>query len=79
MVKKAKKSVAQDSTFWQTRAPLAGGVTKDDLRAIICKHTSEMLDNPDEYGIYPTTRFYNNLIETIVVKLGGGNERIVLG
>ena len=38
---------------------------ENDLRTIICKHTSEMLDNPDKYDIYPTTKFYNNLIEAI--------------
>ena len=31
------------------------------LRKIIVKNTSEMLDHPDKYGIYPTTTFYNNL------------------
>ena len=49
---------------------------KETLRDIIVKHTSEMLDNPDEYGIYPTTKFYNNLIETLakekVVKVEEG-------
>ena len=36
------------------------------LRVIIVDHTSEMLDNPDEYGIYPTTQFYNNLEQSIL-------------
>lgn len=31
------------------------------VRDIIVKNTSEMLDNPDPVGIYPTTKFYNNL------------------
>ena len=35
------------------------------IRDIIVKNTSEMLDNPDEYGIYPTTRFYNKLEKEI--------------
>lgn len=34
---------------------------QDWLRKTIVKHTSEMLDNPDENEIYPTTKFYNNL------------------
>lgn len=37
----------------------------DELREIIVKHTSEMLDSPDEHGIYPTTKFYNNLEKAI--------------
>ena len=41
-------------------------LTEEELRTIICKHTSEMLDNPDKYGIYPTTKFYNNLIQAIL-------------
>lgn len=32
-----------------------------DLRGIIVNATSEMLDNPDEYGIYPTGKFYDRL------------------
>jgi len=39
---------------------------KERLRTIICKHTSEMLDNPGECEIYPTTKFYNDLIEAIL-------------
>ena len=37
----------------------------DELRTIIVKHTSEMLDNPGECGIYPTGKFYNNLIKAL--------------
>lgn len=33
----------------------------NDLRKIIVNATSEMLDNPDEHGIYPTTKFYERL------------------
>ena len=44
------------------------------LRDIIVKHTSEMLDNPDRYGIYRTTKFYNNLITAISEYLGKPNE-----
>lgn len=32
-----------------------------ELRKIIVNATSEMLDEPDEKGIYRTTRFYNRL------------------
>ena len=32
-----------------------------DLRKIIVNATSEMLDAPDEHGIYPTGKFYDRL------------------
>jgi hypothetical protein len=34
---------------------------KNDLRKIIVRHTSEMLDNPRADGIYSTTYFYDSL------------------
>ena len=34
-------------------------------RAIICEIISEMLDNPDEYELYPTTRAYDRLEEYV--------------
>jgi hypothetical protein len=37
----------------------------DKDRAAICEIMSEMLDNPDDCGIYPTTVAYNKL-ETLV-------------
>ena len=37
-----------------------------DLRGMIVYFTSEMLDNPNDYGIYPTTNFYNDLEEAIL-------------
>jgi hypothetical protein len=33
----------------------------ENIRDIIVKHVSEMLDNPDKYGIYPTSNLYDNL------------------
>lgn len=30
-----------------------------DIRKVICDIISKMLDNPDEYEIYPTTECYN--------------------
>jgi len=36
-----------------------------DLRGMIEHFTSEMLDNPNDYGIYPTGNFYNDLEEAI--------------
>ncbi len=37
----------------------------DKDRTEICKIISEMLDNPDEYGIYPTSIAYTKLEEYI--------------
>jgi len=37
-----------------------------DLRGMIVHFTSEMLDNQNNYGIYPTTNFYNDLEEAIL-------------
>jgi len=37
-----------------------------DLRGMIVHFTSEMLDNPNDYGIYPTTNFYSDLGEAIL-------------
>ena len=34
-------------------------------RAKICDTVSEMLDNPDKYGIYPTTEAYRALEEYV--------------
>ena len=34
-------------------------------RAVICEIISEMLDNPDENGIYPTTIAYNKLEDLV--------------
>jgi len=32
-------------------------IRDDEVRSAVCRIMSEMLDNPDEYGIYPTSRF----------------------
>lgn len=37
----------------------------NDDRKIICDIISEMLDNPDKCGIYPTTRCYDKLEQYI--------------
>jgi len=54
---------------------------KEDIRGEICKIISKMLDSPDKYGIYPTTKCYdelevliNNIIWVIgadIMKLSG--------
>ena len=35
------------------------------MRKEICKIVSEMLDNPDKCGIYPTTKCYNELVKLL--------------
>lgn len=37
----------------------------DQDRTAICNIVSKMLDNPDEYGIYPTTVAYQELEDYI--------------
>lgn len=32
-------------------------IRDQEIRGKICELMSEMLDNPDEYGIYPTSKF----------------------
>lgn len=32
-------------------------IQDDRIRGTVCEIMSEMLDNPDEHGIYPTSRF----------------------
>lgn len=32
-------------------------IRDDRIRTKVCELMSEMLDNPDEHGIYPTSRF----------------------
>ena len=38
----------------------------DEIIDRVYLFTSEMLDNPNDYGIYPTTNFYNDLEEAIL-------------
>jgi hypothetical protein len=51
-------------------------VDTNPIRTAICRIMSEMLDNPDEHGIYPTTKFMDQmecyiqrLIGRVVVEL----------
>lgn len=54
---------------------------------LVCKHVSEMLDNPDKFGIYPTTKLYSNLPiaimeairESVPEKIGGVETVYVQG
>ena len=39
---------------------------ENELREAVYKHISEMLDNPDKYDIYPTTKCYGNLTSAIL-------------
>lgn len=43
-------------------------VRDDRIRTVICKLMSEMLDNPDEHGIYPTSKFMWKM-ETFILSL----------
>ena len=44
-------------------------VIKDDrIRSKICELMSEMLDNPDEHGIYPTSRFMSKMEDFIIAE-----------
>ena len=45
----------------------------DVLRTAICRIMSEMLDDPDEHGIYPTGRFMDR-IETLLVSMMAAPE-----
>jgi hypothetical protein len=41
-------------------------IRDDEVRSRICEFLSEMLDNPDEYGLYPTSHFMQKM-ETFVL------------
>lgn len=47
-----------------------------DHRKEICRIISEMLDNPDEIGIYPTTRCYDRLEQYIEAQLAEAQDEI---
>lgn len=38
----------------------------DELHLLIFKHLEEMLENPDEHGIYPTTKFMVDLKQALL-------------
>jgi hypothetical protein len=52
-------------------------VKVEGYRGQICKIISEMLDNPDDCGIYPTTKCFNQLEELISQALKAHTSRIV--
>lgn len=50
------------------RAVIYGEVDMNKIsndRKVICRIISEMLDNPDDCGIYPTTKCYDSLEQYI--------------
>ena len=47
-----------------TKTPKGQNVERD-IRVKICKIVSTMLDNPDQHGIYPTTKCYDQLEELL--------------
>ena len=46
---------------------------REQVWDIVYKNISEMLDNPDDCGIYPTTKCYGELT-TDILKLFGEKE-----
>ncbi len=40
-------------------------IREDTDRIVVCDIIGEMLDNPDEYGIYDTTRAFDKLCKYI--------------
>ena len=54
-------------------------IADERIRGIVCELMSEMLDNPDEYGIYPTGRFMWKMERFILDELGGDCSRAGLG
>jgi len=53
---------AIDAIYQATR------LDEEKMHILIFKHTEQMLDNPDDDGIYPTTKFFNNLKKAICSK-----------
>lgn len=45
-------------------------IRDDKIRGKICELMSEMLDNPDEHGIFPTSRFMWKM-ETFILAASG--------
>lgn len=48
---------------------------REEIRTEICAAISEMLDNPDRIGIYPTTRCFNRLEQFILAQVEAERER----
>lgn len=48
----------------------------DKDRKVIYEIISEMLDNPDEHGIYPTTRAYDRLEQLIEAARNEGRAEL---
>ena len=44
-------------------------IADDEIRTKICDLMSEMLDNPDEHGIYPTSKFMWKMEQYILAKI----------
>ena len=43
-------------------------MSRERVYDLVYKHISDMLDHPDDYGIYPTTKCYNELTDAILGK-----------
>lgn len=55
----------------------ASCLPRGDVRGAIVALTSRMLDNPDKYGIYGTTRFYDALEQYVNAELALREQEIV--
>ncbi len=53
---------------------LVASTTNSVLRTAICRIMSEMLDNPDEHGIYPTGRFMDRIEALLVSMMAAPSE-----
>ena len=49
-------------------------IRDDRIRGVICDLMSEMLDNPDEHGIYPTSKFTWKMETFILAEIAGLRE-----
>lgn len=52
--------------FYEVVNPDYTQIQDDEIRRVICTLMSEMLDNPDENGIYPTSVFMGKMEEFII-------------
>ena len=41
-------------------------IRNEEIRSKICELMSEMLDNPDDCGIYPTSKFMSKMEDYII-------------
>ena len=52
-------------------------IQDDRIRGVICNLMSEMLDNPDEHGIYPTGRFMSKMEQFVLDERGAAAKQVI--